>query len=186
MSKRTKVSIIFIVLVSALSVWAFVTSSNITKDLNRQQLTQPASDEVSVKELIITETREKTKYWEVYAREGFYDGDEKKVILKDVIGNFYKDNKIVLSFSAPTGTYESSKKEIKLTDGTKVITDNNIILTANQLLWAGTKDEIYAEGNVKMVKDKELITYSDKSVFSTDLTKFKIIGNSKTELYRAN
>jgi LPS export ABC transporter protein LptC len=181
--KISKISIIFIGIVILISLWAFYLSYNMTKDIKLQEKISKG-EQVNVNELVITETRDGHKYWEVYAKEGEYDSSKNLVILKDTMGNFYQDNEVVMSFKAPRGTYNSLEKEIKLLDNAEILSKDDFFITANQIIWKGTIDEIVAKGNVKVVKSSELVTYSDKSVFNKEFTIFKIIGNTKSEMLK--
>ena len=50
-----------------------------------------------------------------------------------------------------------------------------------------SKEEfIKAKGNVKINRNNDIITSSEKAYFSTDLTRFKIEGNSVTKVYEKN
>src|ERR1035437_4843549 len=151
MSKKLIISIIFIGMIAALSVWAFVVSSNITKNLEKASLEpQKINDNVNAENLVITETKKGEKYWEVCAHSGVYDNKNNVVVLKKVKGNFYKDNNIVLSFDAPVGTYNDKSKEIKLSGAARAITDKDIFISAKKLMFAGKSDQLFADGNVKI------------------------------------
>lgn len=184
MSKKLIISISIIAALVILSVWAFGVSSEITSKLEMaQEQNHNVEEKVNVEELIITETREGKKFWEVYATSGRYENDSNQAILSDIIGNFYKDNKVVMSFKAPKALYNEKKKEIILSGGAYAATADKINIFSNNLKWSSNKDEIYANGNVKIKKDNDFISTGDGSVFNTDFTKFKISGNSQTNVY---
>ncbi|MFA6990191.1 MAG: LPS export ABC transporter periplasmic protein LptC [Candidatus Gastranaerophilaceae bacterium] len=185
MKLRTKFSLFFIIFIVGLSIWAFITSSKITNDFNQKFTDKELpKEEVKVQELLITETREGKKYWEVYADKGFYDNKQNKVILTKVIGNFYSKGEVVMSFEAPTGEYASAKRQVKLCGGAKILSNDNTLIKANEVVWMGTIDEIHSKGNVKIIKSGKLITYSDSSIFNTDFSKFEIYGHTEAKIYK--
>jgi LPS export ABC transporter protein LptC len=186
MKFKTKFSLFFIIFIVGLSIWAFVTSSQITNDFNKKFTDKDAStkEEVKVQELLITETREGKKYWEVYADKGFYDNRQNKVLLKKVIGNFYSNGEVVMSFEAPTGEYISSKRQVKLSGGATVLSNDNTLIKANEVTWMGIINEIHSKGDVKIIKSGKLVTRSDSSIFNTDFSKFEIYGHTQATIYK--
>lgn len=184
MSKKLIVSILIIGMIIALSIWAFVVSSNITKSVEKASIEpDKRSENINAENLIITETKSGQKYWEVCAKSGNYDNKNTTVVLKNVKGNLYKDNNITLSFDAPIGIYSEKTKEIRLKGGSRALTDKDIFVSADQLTFFGKKDLFFADGNVKIRQTGKLLTFSDQSVFNSDFTDLKIIGNAKTLVY---
>lgn len=187
MSKKTLISIIILAVLTLLSLWVFFSDSPEKVDLpeNNSSETQKVEDEkVKIKDLIIIETKEGKKIWEVYATAGNYEKSMERIILDDIKGNFYKDNKVVLSVEAPLAVYNSAKKEIILKNGARAANNKNVLVTAKEICWAGTTDLITATGNVKITQDDKMMTTSDKSIFNSDFTNLKIIGNSNSYVYK--
>jgi len=185
MSKKSIISAIIITILVILSAVTFTMSYNITKEVSTPKPQAKAADEkVKVDELVITETKSGKKDWEIYAKTGTYDNAMSKVLLNGIIGNFYKDGKIIMSFASPQGTYEGKTKAVTLTGGASVATDCKVIITSDKIYWAGNNGEIHALGNVIIRKNGDITTHSDKSVFTTDFSKFKIMGNAKSEMYK--
>ena len=60
---------------------------------------------------------------------------------------------------------------------------NGAQLYADELIWQGQDQDILANGNVQFIQDGKIVTKSKNAVFNSDLTVFKIIGKTKTELY---
>ena len=91
--KRTYIAVI-LVLVGILA-WAFITAGVITHDFNRKQVqAQGDEQEAVVQGIILTETKEEQKYWEIYGDTGKWDSANGVAQLNGVIGNFYKDNEV--------------------------------------------------------------------------------------------
>ena len=60
----------FAVLVSVL-LWAFISAGVITSNFNRSQLqTDQDRQEALIKGIILTETKDEKKYWEIYGETG--------------------------------------------------------------------------------------------------------------------
>lgn len=184
MNKRAIFSIIFLVAVIILSLWAFIMSGNILKKTEVAEKNDSGiSEEVTLRELVITETREGKKFWEVYADSGRYDNGSNVAILKNITGNFYDGDKVILSLASPTATYDNNTKEIKLQGGVEAMNDKNVYLRADEVSWKGAKNNIVASGNVKIIRENQVMTVSDKSVFNTDFSNLEISGNSNTYVF---
>ncbi|MFH0703157.1 MAG: LPS export ABC transporter periplasmic protein LptC [bacterium] len=186
MSKRLIISGSIIGALILLSLWAFIASSRMADNI-KQVSNRPDNtineEAVFVNDLIITETRDGQKFWEVYAYSGKYDNEQTQALLTNVKGNFYKNNKVILSFEAPMAIYDSKNKGIKLTGGSKALTNNDIFILAKELTWTGNKGDIIAKGSVKIKKADKFSTSGEKCVFNTDFSKFKVIGSSETNVY---
>ena len=74
LSKKQKAYIgAFGALVSVM-IWAFVSASLITHDFNRNQIAgNKDSKEAFINGIVLTETKEQQKYWELYAETGSYN-----------------------------------------------------------------------------------------------------------------
>ncbi|MDD3150017.1 MAG: LPS export ABC transporter periplasmic protein LptC [Candidatus Gastranaerophilales bacterium] len=185
MSKKSIFASILLSVTIILTMIVFIISTNLTKnfDIKEEDEILTQSDQVQVEDLIITETKDAQKYWEIYAKSGTYQGDKNTIILSEIKGNFYQDGKVVLSFDAPTGSYLSNNKKIQISSGARILTDKQVYVEADKLYWTGKEEDITAEGNVKIEKANEIKTISDKCIFNADFTKFKMIGNSIAKLY---
>ncbi len=183
-NKKKVYTIVFVSIFAICSfgfVWSWFVTRNIGKETN-QALKQ--SQRVDVSNLVLTETRNAKKYWELYAKKGSYEGGREVVILSDIIGNFYdKDEQVILSFEASEGTYTEEEKVIILSGNVLAVAKDGSSILADRVIWKGQDEDIEAIGNVQINRNNELITRSDKAVFNADLTYFKIIGNSETRLY---
>lgn len=184
LSKKKIYFIVFLsiaILCTAGFLWAWFVTRDIRKNVSGA-LNQ--SQKVIVKNLILTETKEQKKYWELYAKTGAYESSNKVVILTEIIGNFYdKDNNVALSFESPLGTYEDLTKTVTLQGETLIVSKDGSSILADKIEWGGKNSDIIATGNVRIKRNKELATTSEKAIFNSDLTFFKIIGNSKTMLF---
>ena len=187
MSKRSIIIICVIAVLFLLSFWAYHISASITQDIAVETESNKTDDgRAKVEEVVITETRDGQKFWEVYADSGQYNNNQDSARLTGVKGNFYRDKKVVLSFDAPVANYIAKNKGIKLSGGTRAATDNDILITSNELSWAGNEDKINAAGDVKIKKSKDFFVTSDRAIFSTDFKKIKVTGKSQTSVYKKN
>lgn len=137
-----------------------------------------------IKNIIVTETQEEKKYWEFYAKSGEYDSAYNSIQLNDVIGNFYdKNEEVIVSFKSSKGTYDEKTKKVILNGDNLFVSKNGSQLYADELIWQGQDKDILANGNVQYIQDNKIVTKSQKAVFNSTLTNFKVMGNTKTKLY---
>jgi LPS export ABC transporter protein LptC len=168
----------------SLILWAFLSAIFITKNFNRNQLLGTENkQELDVSSLILVETKDDEKFWEIYAKSGNYDSDNKVAMLDNIIGNFYKDNQVSMSFESSKATYNEEKREIILYDRTHIVIKDGTSLYCDTLIWQGSDKDIIAKGNIKIEKENKLYSTAKEAVISADYTKFKIIGNTSTKLY---
>lgn len=185
MSKRKIAYTVILLAVVIGCAWAFIAAGVITKNFKKEALKSAGEkQEVNVKNLIITETKEDKKYWELYAEKGYYDNQNKVVILYNVIGNFYDNDEVVLSMESSMGTYSEEKKKVVLYDNSYFIYKDGTDVRADRFVWEGNDKDIKAQGNVIIRKSGELRTFSKEAVLSEQMTNIKIIGRSRTELYK--
>ena len=183
--KKNRLYFAAILTIVGILVWAFITAGMITRDFNRQQRTaQGESQEAVVSGIILTETKDAKKYWEIYGETGKYDSKNGIAVLNSVIGNFYDDNnEVSMSFESSKGTYNSKKSEIILYNDTHIVLKDGISLKADCLKWSGSKKPIVARGHVEVSKGKEFISTAEKIVISPDFESFKISGNTVSKIY---
>ena len=177
--------IIFFSGVLIVCVFSFIWSWWVTRDIRidtEQAITQ--GQKVAVKNLVLTETKDGKKYWELYAKGGDYASSEGLVMLDEIIGNFYdKDEVVVLSFRSPKGYYVEAEKTIKLEGDTLLVAKDGSSISANEFIWKGQYEDITAEGDVIINRNNELVAKSDRAVFNSELTYFKVMGKSNTKIY---
>jgi len=187
MTKKLKISLIILISIILLSTWAFFVSTTMTKNVKRVAENQPLIDEnAAVQELVLTESKNGTKFWELYASSGDYDTVSEQVHLKNVKGNFYKNNKVVLSFDSPLATYYDKNKEVKLYGGARAATDKKILITAKELYWKGKNDLIVAKNDVKIKRSSEILVTGNQSYFFLKSSKIKMVGRVNTRLLKGS
>ena len=185
MSKRKIAYIVILLAVVIGCSWAFIAAGVITKNFKKEALKSAGEkQEVNIKNLIITETKEDKKYWELYAEKGYYDNQNKVVILYNIIGNFYDKDEVVLSMESTKGTYNEDTKRVVLYDNSYFIYKDGTDVRADRFVWQGNDKDITAHGDVIIRKIGELRTFSNEAILSEKMTNIKIIGRSKTELYK--
>lgn len=172
-----------LVLVGILA-WAFITAGIITHDFNRKQVeSQGDSQEAIVNGIILTETKDDQKYWEIYGDTGKWDSVQGIAQLNNVIGNFYKENEVSMSFESSKGTYNSKQGDITLYSDTLIALKDGITLNADKLHWINSHSPIVAEGHIKIKKGHELLSTADKIIINPDYSSFKIIGHTVSKVY---
>ena len=186
LSKKQKAYLGALTLVVVLLLWAFVSAGVITHNFNRAQLQLDKDrQEALIHGIILTETKNDRKYWEIYGETGNYDSKNGVALLNNVIGNFYdENNNVSMSFESSKGTYNESKKEIFLYEDTFIVLKDMTTLRANKLEWTGNENPIIAKGNIRITRNEDFIALADKVVIDPGYEKFKIVGNSVSKIYK--
>ncbi len=168
-------------------IWAFISAEILTTNFSRAQIkTGVNSQNVDAIGIIITETKQGNKHFEIFGETGNYNNDRSVAILNNVIGNLYKDGEVSMSFQSSKGAYDEKNGTITLYENTFIVLKNGTSLEANKLTWQGSDEDIIAEGNVRIKKDSEMFAIADKCVIDPQYERFKIIGNSQTKIYSEN
>lgn len=184
LSKKKRVYLTICIAVSAVLFWAFISAKIITHDFNRQMVSgKQNNQEAVVKGVILTETKNEQKYWEVYGDTGHWKGTDGIAQLDGVLANFYKDNKVTMSLKSSKGTYNSDTKVITLYEDTFIALDGGVTLNADKLTYVGSDQPIVAEGHIKVRKDNSLVSTADKIVISPNYENFKIMGHTVSKVY---
>lgn len=185
LSRKQKAYIGAFAAVVGLLAWAFISAGIITHNFNRSQLqTDQDRQEAMINGIILTETKDEKKYWEIYGETGNYDSKNGVAMLNNVVGNFYdENNEVSMSFESSKGTYNEKKEQIILYDDTFIVLKDLTTLRANKLVWTGKDIPIVAEGNVRITRKSDLLSTAKKVEISPDYNKFKIIGNTVSKVY---
>lgn len=182
--KKKRLYIIILTSVGLILAWAFITAGIITHDFNRKQVEARGDEqEALVNGIILTETKNETKYWEIYGDTGRWDSKNGVAQLNKVIGNFYKDNEVSMSFESSKGTYNSVEGDITLYEHTFIVLKDGITLNADKLHWIDSHSPIIAEGHIKIQKGKQLLATAEKIEISPTYDRFKITGNTVSKVY---
>ncbi len=177
MSPRKKAYAIAFLIMAFILLWAFLSAGFLTNGFSRSNIkTGDDRQELEVSSMILTETKEDTKFWEIYGETGTYNSDEKVALLKNVVGNFYKDNEVAMSFESSMGTYNEEKNQIILYDNTYVVMKDGVSLNADRLVWSGSDKEIIATGHIKVSKNGEFIATGDEIIINPDYSHFILKG----------
>ena len=185
LTKKRKVYLGVFILFVAVLLWAFISASVITHNFSRSQIqTDVNHQEAFIEGIILTETKEKTKYWEVYGETGSYDSKNGVALLNNVIGNFYdKNNEVSMSFESSKGTYNEAKGQIILYENTYIVLKDFTTLKANKLEWSGNDKPVIAKGNVQITRGDEFLALANEVEISPNYEHFKIIGNTVSKIY---
>ena len=185
LSKKQKAYAGAFLAIVALLAWAFISAGIITHNFNRSQLqTDQDRQEATIDGIILTETKDEKKYWEIYGETGSYDSKNGVALLNNVIGNFYDDkNEVSMSLQSSKGTYNEHNEQIILYDDTFIVLKDLTTLRANKLIWSGKDIPTIAEGNVRITRKDELLATAKKVEISPDYGTFKIIGNAVSKVY---
>ena len=184
LSQKKRVYVTALATIVGILLWAFITAGVITHDFNRKQVSaQGESQQATVQGIILTETKNDQKYWEVYGETGNYDSANNIAQLNNVIANFYKGNEVSMSLKSSKGTYNAKTHDILLYEDTLIAIDGGITLRADSLHWIDSNSPIVAKGNVKIQKDNQMLSTADKIIINPTYDHFKIEGNTVSKVY---
>ncbi|MCR5260422.1 MAG: LPS export ABC transporter periplasmic protein LptC [Candidatus Gastranaerophilales bacterium] len=184
MKKRNIGYIILFSVIAIACLWAFISAGIITSGFQKKlEENSLGKQELTIQNMLITETKEGNKFWEIFAESGYYDNKDQVAVLNDIVGNFYQDNQVVASFESARGTYSETRKEIILYEKTLIVYKDGSNVSANQMSWAGSNADIIAQGNVRLELPSKVVVYADKATLSSDFKTLKVIGRTKTEIY---
>jgi len=184
MDKKRRAYLFVVLGIIFVMVWAFVSAGLITANFNRAQIKGGANDQkVNAVGIIITETKQGKKYFEIYGETGNYSNDHSVATLNNVVGNFYKNDEVAMSFQSSKGSYDEKTGTITLYEHTYIVLKDETSLEADRLTWSGSDKDTVAEGNVKIKKSDEMNALADKCIISPGYEKFKIVGQTQTKIY---
>lgn len=187
MLSKKKIYIILFSLIVLICLSGFIWSFVVTKDIRNSQKTEKGAEKnqvVSVKNLVLTETKDEEIYWELYAVKGSYDSSKGTVILDNATGNFYNtDNEVVLSFESDLGTYNEETKQITLRGNSLVVAHDGSSIRADEIIFKGKGEDIIAKGNVVVSRNEDFVSYANQARFNSELTFFEISGKTQTNVY---
>ena len=187
LSRKKKAYIYAFAALASIMVWAFISAGVITHDFNRSQLsTDKDRQEALINGIILTETKDEKKYWEIYGETGSYDSNNEVAMMDNVIGNFYKENEVAMSFQSSKGSYNSKTRVIVLYQDTFIVLEDGTTLKSDRLRYAGNDEPIIATGNVQITRDNNFVATADKVEISPDYGHFKISGNTTSKIYMAD
>jgi len=184
LDRRKKIYISLVFIFVFVMAWAFISAGVITGNFNRSQINGKQDEQkVDALGIIITETKEGKKYFEIYGETGHYSNDHSVATLYNVIGNFYQNNEVAMSFQSSKGTYDEKTGIIVLYDHTYIVLKDGVSLNTDKLTWSGSDKETVADGHVVIKKNNEMKATAKKGVISPGYEKFRIIGNAHTEIF---
>ena len=183
--KRKKIYKITLISIALLLVWGLIWSCNVTRIVKKNSKDNSmANQQATVRNIIVTETLNEKKYWEFYAKSGEYNSEHNSVQLNDVIGNFYNENEqVIVSFKSKKGNYDEKTKKVILDGENLFVSKDGSQLYADTIIWQGKDEDILAQGDIQFIQEGKIITKAQKAVFNSELTNFKVIGKTKTQLY---
>ena len=158
LDKKKRAYLLALLAIIFIMSWAFISAGVMTANFNRAQVKGGAEEQkVDAIGLIITETKQGKKYFEIYGESGNYSNDHNIATLNNVVGNLYKDGEVAMSFQSSKGSYDEKAGTITLYENTYIVLEDNTSLSSDSLIWSGSDKETVAEGNVKIVKGNQTI-----------------------------
>ena len=68
-------------------------------------------------------------------------------------------------------------------ENTFIALQDDTTLETDKLVWSGSDKDTYAIGHVKIKRAKDMVAIADKCIIGAGYNKFKIVGNTKTEVF---
>lgn len=185
LSKKKKAYIAAFSALAGILAWAFISAGMITHNFNRSQVAgEEDRQEALINGIILTETKDEHKYWEIYGETGAYDSNNGVAMLDNCIGNFYdSENQVSMSFESTKGTYNGNKKQIILYQDTHIVMKDGTSLEADRVVWSGNEAPVTANGNVRITRNNEFLATADSVEISPEFDEFKISGNAVSKMY---
>lgn len=184
MSKRERTYFIITVSISTVILWAFITAGIITTNFNRNALRSGVErQELQVSSMILTETKDGQKFWEIFGETGQYNSEHKIANLNNVVGNFYKDNKVEMSFESTKGIYNEETQEIILYENVFVVLKDETSLKADKLIFEIRTKVLHVEGNVTINKKNAFMATAERALIDSEYSRFKIMGKTSSKVY---
>lgn len=184
MDNRQRAYFLAFVAVFTILLWAFITAGLITTNFNRNMLRSGVDrQELQVSSMILTETKEGQKFWEIFGETGQYSSDHKVANLNNVVGNFYKNNEVEMSFEATHGLYNEETQEIILYENVFVVLKDETSLKADKLIYEIRTKHLTVEGNVKINKKGSFNALADAASIDSEYSHFKIMGSTCSKVY---
>lgn len=185
MNMRRRMYFVAAALTVFILMWAFITAGIITANFNRNMLhTGTDKQELQVSSIILTETKDGQKLWEIFGETGQYSSDHKVANLNNVVGNFYKDNQVELSFESSKGIYNEETQEIILYENVFAVLRDETSIKADKLMYNIKTKSMNAEGNVKINRKKSFNAEAQKAFIDSNYSHFKIIGTTSSKIYK--
>ncbi len=167
-----------------LCAWAFVSAGVLTKSFKTKIEEQTYKNkEANIESLLVTETDDGKKQFEMYAETGRYSDNDHVVFLTDLIGNFYEEDRVKASFKSDQGTYNTITKKIVLKQNVLIVYEDGTNISADLLEYNGKNEDIIATGNVRIEKPDEAVIMGAKAILEGDYSDFHIQGKTETHFY---
>ncbi len=184
---KNRKNVLYIIAFSIIAfacLWAFISASVITNSFKNKIINQTYQNkEANIESLLVTETKDGVKLWELFAETGMYTDMNNIVLLEGIIGNFYSDNIVKASFKADKGTYNTTKKEIILYDNVIIVYKDGTNISAQRIKYEGKNTDITAIGDVRIEKPGEAVLIGNKAILDGDYEGFHIEGRTQTQFY---
>lgn len=134
----------------------------------------------SLKNSVVSREKDGVKLWEFTVDEVINDKTANKAILKGIKGKVYRNDGSYIDITADSGSTVIGENNFALEGKVQAVLSSGGKLQADKISWLQKKEEITAEGNVKLYKD-EWFASADKAVTTSAFKKLKLAGNAKVE-----
>jgi LPS export ABC transporter protein LptC len=153
------------------SGWGITTLFSSNGFLQRNPAVVEETDEPigsSLSNVTLTDVDENGKpLYEITARRADYSSETRAADVFIVTGKFYRDGKPIIEISGEGGAVDQDNKEIAIEGNVKAVAvEENIVLTADRMVWLADQDLLTGKGNIKLEKTDEKITLTGKNLIA--------------------
>jgi len=185
--KRNAAYILTAAMIIISSLWAFIYAGSVTKSFKQKILDNTYnSKEAAVENMLLTETKDGQKEWELFAETGTYAETNGIVLLERLTGNVFEENGsgiVKASFKADKGTYNTKSRQIIFYDNVIMVYNDGTNIKTDKLVYSGKNEDIIAEGNVLINSPDKASSSGMRAVLNGDYSKFDIKGRTQTRFY---
>lgn len=182
---KKKLYITIFSLIIFVLIWAFISAAFITKSFKKDLAENKLNNKkILVEDLLLTETKNGKKYWEIYADGGYYEDNEKIAYIINSVGNFYDENEeVIASFKSPQGIINSETGEIKLFNRSELMYKDFTSIIADEFNYQGEDKPILAKGKVIIKNPQKFKITADNAYLTDNMTKISVKGKVITKIY---
>ena len=182
---KDKLYIIIFTVITVALIWAFLSAAIITRNFKKDLAANKLDNKkVYVEDLLLTETKNGKKYWEIFADKGYYEDNQKVAFIQNSIGNFYDENgEVVASFQSPQAIVNSETGQIKLFFRSKLMYKDFTSIVADEFDYKGEDEPVLAKGNVIIENPGQFVITSKNAELTDEMTKITVKGKVLTKIY---
>ena len=170
---------IFFLLCSSIGIFLFLSINPVRDDFKIKKIIDEPSAKFSQTTLQEIDKLGNT-IWKIKARNIEFKKEKDEIILKDIKGTFFNENKNSIEFSTKLAVVDNKTKNIKFFGEFEGISqDKRLKLRTKDMMWDNTDRRLYSNNKIRFERDN-IISYADSFNADVGLNKMKLKNNVKT------